>query len=261
MVGVRTEPVKVGPFVFDASGTRATDEFDLADWRKAGHHLRKQASGFKWQVGDWCRLSDHAWGERYSLASRVTGLKEQSLRHIASTCEAFSRLCRRRHKLTFRHHTEVKGLPETEADAILARAEREKLSCAAVRKLVQERNRAAKSSPLKPPKPGGRYDKAETDPTPLDLWPVRNAIETLSQRTLSLVKGHPFIGGEFEAALRKYGVTITSTEEVQLAFKDAPVRIETVHTGVPALDQLLLAFEVALHAAAEAKETGKAVHQ
>src|SRR5262249_23217927 len=128
---------RIGPFVIEGAGLRVESKPTRAQWERAGNYLSRAAGHLHWLLGDWLNYGEQQWGEMYTEAQEVTGLSYQPLRDLKWVVSRFE-LSRRQDKLSFKHHAEVAGLPPEQADPILERAVKEKLSAGRVRELVQE---------------------------------------------------------------------------------------------------------------------------
>lgn len=113
------------------------DELTFEDWRDLGITLGRADRAVSWWIGDWW-IAGKAYGERVDVvqAEDWIGPSHQTCRHLAVVCAAFE-VCRRRHTLTFKHHTEVVALEPADADRLLDAAEANKLSAMELRALVR----------------------------------------------------------------------------------------------------------------------------
>jgi hypothetical protein len=119
-------------------------ELTIDDWLRHGRSLGAIGRGSGWWIGDWVRFGNSRYGERYAVASRITGYDTQSLMNMAYVASRFSP-SRRREKLSFSHHADLAALPFEEQERWLDRAERDRLSS---HRLRQELRRA--ESPRRP---------------------------------------------------------------------------------------------------------------
>ena len=98
------------------------------DWCAIGERLNQTERVLNWWIGDWWAAGTHRHGERAKAAAEgIFGKDFGTLMNAASVCRAFE-TSRRREQLSWTHHAEVAALPTAEADALLDRAEQERLS-------------------------------------------------------------------------------------------------------------------------------------
>lgn len=103
------------------------------EWVAMGRSLCDGQRVINWWLGDWWAAGSHRYGERAKAAAEgIFGREFQTLMDMASVCRAFA-TSRRREALTFTHHREAAALPPGEADALLTRAETDRLSTREVR--------------------------------------------------------------------------------------------------------------------------------
>lgn len=113
---------------------RAELDLALEEWLESGRRLGLLGRNVPWWIGDWLRYGNHAYGERYVRAARITGYDAQTLMNMVYVASHFPPT-RRRGSLSWSHHAELASLESDEQDAWLDRAEAERLS---VRCLRQE---------------------------------------------------------------------------------------------------------------------------
>jgi hypothetical protein len=139
------------------------------EWVGAGKVLGRATSSLHWLLGDWWCYGRFDYGDRCkALASSGIGLSLQTLSNYGSVSRAFATCSRRREALSWTHHAEVCTLAAREADALLDRAEREKLSTHALRLLVADRHAeefAAREAMMNEP-PYGAEDIDTAPPVP-----------------------------------------------------------------------------------------------
>jgi hypothetical protein len=103
------------------------------------------------------------------VAKGLFGRAAKSLKNAGSVARAITR-SRRRDLLSFAHHVEVAPLPPPQGDDLLDRAERERLSVRALRKLVRAAQGGGKAVPESPPPsappPSAPPPSAPPPPTP-----------------------------------------------------------------------------------------------
>ena len=57
-------------------------------WMEHGQRLRRLGTGANWWVGDWIRYGNARYGERYKLATKLTGYDKQTLMNFAYVASA-----------------------------------------------------------------------------------------------------------------------------------------------------------------------------
>jgi hypothetical protein len=102
-------------------------DLDDRNWLAVGRKLGAISRCSQWWIGDWVRYGSVRWGERYTLAARVTGYDPRTLRNMAWIASRFPAE-RRRHDLTWSHHASVAPLDPVEQDHWLTRCVVERLS-------------------------------------------------------------------------------------------------------------------------------------
>lgn len=106
-------------------------------WVMVGRELCLGQQAVNWHIGDWWIFGDRRYGERAKAAAEgIFGLEFGSLANLGTVSRAFD-TSRRHEVLSFTHHQEVASLPAEEADALLERAERDRLSTRDLRREVQ----------------------------------------------------------------------------------------------------------------------------
>lgn len=121
---------------------RAEPDLPLEEWLESGRKLGLLGRNIPWWIGDWLRYGNHAYGERYARAARITGYDAQTLMnmvYVASHCPP----TRRRGNLSWSHHAEVAALDPEEQDAWLDRAEAERLSVRCLRQEIRTQLRGS----------------------------------------------------------------------------------------------------------------------
>jgi hypothetical protein len=112
----------------------------LEQWTSVGKVLGRADTMMNWLLGDWWSQK-FAYGDKCRvLAATCLGRDLHTLTNYGTVSRAFATTSRRRDILSWSHHAEVAALLAREADALLDRAEREKLSCHALRLLVADRH-------------------------------------------------------------------------------------------------------------------------
>lgn len=137
------------------------DDLSFERWEEIGATIATMRDGVQWWAGDWINFGESRYGETYSQAVQETGRSEQTLMNIAWVARQFPPE-RRRESLSWSHHAEVAALDAEDADRLLDRAERDKLSRSALRALVRE---AKKGIPeAQPAEPAPAAEPAENLP-------------------------------------------------------------------------------------------------
>jgi hypothetical protein len=127
---------------------RAAEDMSFSEWLEYGHRLGVMGRSAGWWIGDWLSYGNHAFGERYVRASRITGYDAQTLMNMAYVASRFD-VSRRRGKLSWSHHAEIAALEPTEQDYWLERAEADRLSVRCLREGIRRerlRKRAAEEA-------------------------------------------------------------------------------------------------------------------
>jgi hypothetical protein len=115
---------------------RAQANLALEEWLESGRKLGLLGRNVPWWIGDWLRYGNHAYGERYVRAARVTGYDTQTLMNMVYVASRFQPT-RRRGNLSWSHHAEVTALDPAEQDAWLDRAEAERMSVRCLRQEIR----------------------------------------------------------------------------------------------------------------------------
>jgi hypothetical protein len=105
---------------------------DLAGWNRAGQRLGVLGRCSSWWLGDWIRYGNAKFGQRYALASKITGYDTQTLTNMVYVASRFE-VSRRRENLSWSHHETVASLDANEQNHWLDRAAEDKLSVADLR--------------------------------------------------------------------------------------------------------------------------------
>lgn len=135
------------------------DRLVLEDWTEQGRRFGALGRAVGWWIGDWLRYGNERWGERYVRASRITGYDVQTLMNMVYVASAYAP-SQRHEALSWTHHAEVAALDDpVERDALLTRAEQERLSARCLREELRRRRRAGAQdeagSTSETPSPGG----------------------------------------------------------------------------------------------------------
>lgn len=133
----------------------APRRIEFRDWVEHGRRLGLMGRNAAWWIGDWLRFGNAAYGEKYTRAAKITGYDVQTLMnmvHVASRFEDH----RRREMLSWSHHAAVAACDRAEQDALLCRAESERLSVRDLREIIRVARRA--------PTPDAKARRADSPP-------------------------------------------------------------------------------------------------
>lgn len=142
----------------------ATQDMSFAEWLAYGRRLGVMGRSAGWWIGDWLTYGNHAFGERYARASRITGYDAQTLMNMAYVASRFD-VTRRRGNLSWSHHAEIAAMDPDEQDHWLARAETDRLSVRCLRESVR-RERARRRAEEEPAEPEPRAAAAAAHSSP-----------------------------------------------------------------------------------------------
>lgn len=148
------------------------------EWEKAGLKLGGASRSTSWWIGDWLRFGKRYGDRRYTIASRITGYEEKTLRNFSVVAGKFDPR-RRRSALTWSHHAEVAGLNPDDQERWLNEAEARKLTVTALRERVNRETAATASSTAVSVNADARDDVNGADGEPLLLCPDCSAPLTL----------------------------------------------------------------------------------
>jgi hypothetical protein len=115
---------------------RAAEDLSFEEWLENGRRLGLMGRSAGWWIGDWLCYGNHAFGERYARASRITGYDAQTLMNMAYVASRFD-VGRRRGKLSWSHHAEIAAMEPEEQDHWLALAEADRLSVRCLREGIR----------------------------------------------------------------------------------------------------------------------------
>lgn len=107
-------------------------QLDQTVWADHGRRLGLIGRCSNWWIGDWVSYGNHAYGERYARAARVTRLDVQTLMNLVYVASRFE-VSRRRETLSWSHHAELAALDAQEGDLWLDLAEAERMSVRCLR--------------------------------------------------------------------------------------------------------------------------------
>lgn len=98
---------------FDEYVTMREDALELRPdtpieaWEDIGRRLGRLGRGVKWYIGDWLRIGEHLYGEKYAQAMEATGYEYQTLVNMHHVCSRVAPETRRGPELSYAHHAEV----------------------------------------------------------------------------------------------------------------------------------------------------------
>ena len=130
----------------------AAEGMPFAEWLAYGRRLGVMGRSAGWWIGDWLAYGNHAFGERYARASRITGYDAQTLMNMAYVASRFD-ASRRRGKLSWSHHAEIAAMEPDEQDHWLARAETDRLSVRCLRESIRRERRRRAEEEAEEPEP------------------------------------------------------------------------------------------------------------
>lgn len=157
------------------------DSLTHAEWQAIGVRLHSAERSLMWWIGDWLCYGERRWGEMYRDALAATGQAYTTLQAAKWVAQRFE-LLRRRNNLTWSHHREVAALAPATADALLDRAQQERMSIRELRTAVQRIHKCRRASthdaPVVPSlseliAAGTRFGCIYVDPP----WPTHATVE------------------------------------------------------------------------------------
>lgn len=92
-------------------------ETPLEAWAQIGATLGRMGRGVKWYIGDWLRIGEHLYGEKYAQAMEATGFEYQTLVNMHHICSRIAPDTRRGRELSYAHHAEVARFETAEEQA------------------------------------------------------------------------------------------------------------------------------------------------
>jgi hypothetical protein len=116
-------------------------DMDQARWAAAGHRLGELGRVSNWWIGDWLRYGAAKFGEKYTLAAKITGYDRHSLENMVYVASHYE-LSLRRENVSWSHHFLVAALPAEERDKWLRLAAEQRLSVNDLRIEVKAAQRA-----------------------------------------------------------------------------------------------------------------------
>lgn len=122
-------------------------EMDFAEWSHAGQRFGVMHRCSPWWLGDWIRYGNAKFGEKYSLATKITGYDAQTLMNMVYVATHFGEISRRRENLSWSHHESVASLDPEVQDHWLDEAIKHKMSVADIRLELRSRQRGRRDVP------------------------------------------------------------------------------------------------------------------
>lgn len=140
--------------IFDVPGCQFTAtsltiqpglKFD--DWQSLGMVLRRTCQGVQFWIGDWIRYGQTSYGDKYTKAVEMTGLKYESLANDVYVASRVA-VSLRNERLSFNHHYAVAALRPAQQKKWLERAESEGWSYRQLRKAIEQKKHRVSGSLL-----------------------------------------------------------------------------------------------------------------
>ena len=126
------------------------ENLPMEEWAGIGRELCRTDQVMKWWIGDWAAFGLRKYGQLKEFAE-MNGLNYQSLADMAWVSKSVE-VSRRRESLEWSKHREVAALPAKEQEEWLARAEKEELPVAEIRRQIRqsqgENNALASDGPV-----------------------------------------------------------------------------------------------------------------
>lgn len=130
------KPIKLAPLGQLELGLNIPEDATFEEWASIGPVLRRGLQAVNWLIGDWM-IAGRRFGDRgREEAQRIFLSDVERFDPIIKTCEKFPE-DRRHSALSFTHHAAVAKLDDSEADALLAEAERDRMTTAMLRAKVK----------------------------------------------------------------------------------------------------------------------------
>jgi len=108
-------------------------------WIEFGKRIGRAGNITSWWIGDWLRYGSRRFGEKYSLAARVTGYDVQTLMNYAYVAEHVP-ICDRRADVSWSHHAELAKLDPNARAEWLERTVSDRLSVKDLRLMLRTRS-------------------------------------------------------------------------------------------------------------------------
>jgi hypothetical protein len=129
-----------------------------------GHRLGRLSTGANWWVGDWVRYGVARYGERYTLAARLTGYDVQTLMNLAYVASRFE-VSGRRKGVSWSHHSELAALEPHQQRYWLDRVVTDRLSHKDLRKELRSARAKASRDATDPALSEAHPERRPTCPT------------------------------------------------------------------------------------------------
>tara|TARA_Y100000034_G_scaffold131007_1_gene190796 strand:- start:1066 stop:1590 length:525 start_codon:yes stop_codon:yes gene_type:complete len=137
-------PGKLSP-----TGWEPPESLTYEEWEGTGLVFRVFEQATQWAIGDWIRVGEARFGDRYTQALDATEHKKGYLQNMVYVSEQVEP-SRRREELTWSHHQAVSPLAPARQDELLEQAVSEGLTVPKLRAIVNPRH----EDPPQPLEPG-----------------------------------------------------------------------------------------------------------
>lgn len=124
----------------------ASEGLDRPGWILQGRRLGALSRTSNWWVGDWLRFGAAQWGEKYTLAARITGHDTHSLENMVYVASHVD-VSLRRENLSWSHHALVAALPRDEQAHWLDMAAERRMSVTDLRLELRTAQRLSRGGP------------------------------------------------------------------------------------------------------------------
>jgi hypothetical protein len=135
-------------------------DMDIGEWSHAGQQLGVMNRCSPWWLGDWIRYGNTRFGEKYSLAAKITVYDPQTLMNMVYVASHFDEISRRREILSWSHHEAVASLDPEMQDHWLDEAIKQKMSVADIRLELRSRQRGRRDAPEGDANGAGEQERA-----------------------------------------------------------------------------------------------------
>jgi hypothetical protein len=105
-------------------------------WDEYGRRIARAGNGTNWWLGDWLQFGIREYGDKYAVASRITGYDEQTLMNYVYVSAHVS-IRARRAEVSWSHHAELAKLGEAEQVMWLQRVADEAISVLELRRRLR----------------------------------------------------------------------------------------------------------------------------
>jgi len=124
----------------------APEGLDRAAWISQGRRLGALSRKSNWWVGDWLRFGAAKWGEKYTLAAKITGHDTHSLENMVYVASHVN-ISLRRENLSWSHHFLVAALGPDEQAHWLEIATERRMSVNDLRVELKSAQRGVRAAP------------------------------------------------------------------------------------------------------------------